>query len=90
MDHLPVPIKGMGQPQKEKGVSTLDMAKRMMLEPTETESRETLEDVIEILICIAREVDEQPELVKEAPHHTCIGRLDEVKAVREPVLRWRK
>ncbi len=98
-----------GQLQKNKGVSTLDMAKRMidygfhpptiyfpmiikeamMFEPTETESRETLDAAAEVLIRIAREVEENPELIKEAPHHTSVGRLDEVQAVREPVLRWR-
>ena len=94
--------------QKEKGVRTLDVAKRlldfgfhpptiyfpliveeaMMIEPTETESKETLDNFAEAMIKIAREVEENPKVVKTAPHNLLISRLDEVKAARELNLRW--
>jgi len=61
----------------------------MMIEPTETESAETLDKFAAAMLAIAREAEEDPELVKSAPHSTEIGRLDEVKAVRQPNLRWK-
>lgn len=61
-----------------------------MIEPTETESKETLDAFIEAMIQIAKEVEENPEIVQEAPHTTVIGRLDETKAARKPVLRYTK
>ncbi|HEX5418305.1 MAG TPA: aminomethyl-transferring glycine dehydrogenase subunit GcvPB [Chloroflexota bacterium] len=60
----------------------------MMIEPTETETPETLDRFVEAMLAIAREAEENPEVVKSAPHTTEIGRLDEVKAVRQPNLRW--
>ncbi len=60
----------------------------MMIEPTETESRATLDRFIEAMRSIAREAREEPETVKGAPHLPKLSRLDEVKAAREPVLRW--
>lgn len=60
----------------------------MMIEPTETESKETLDNYAEVLRKIAQEFRETPELVKNAPH-TTPGRLDEVTAARKPNLRWR-
>lgn len=62
----------------------------LMIEPTETESKETLDEFIEVMIQIAKEAEESPELVQEAPHTTVVGRLDEVTAARKPVLRWEK
>lgn len=62
----------------------------MMIEPTETESRETLDEFIETLIKIAAEAKENPELLKEAPHNTPVRRIDEVLAARSPVLKWKK
>ncbi|NSW91834.1 MAG: aminomethyl-transferring glycine dehydrogenase subunit GcvPB [Firmicutes bacterium] len=62
----------------------------LMIEPTETESRETLDRFIEAMISIAKEAENNPEIVKKAPHNTPIGRLDEIKAAREPVLRWKR
>ena len=59
-----------------------------MIEPTETETPETLDGFIEAMIAIAGEVTATPELVKSAPHTTPIGRLDEARAARKPVLRW--
>jgi len=60
----------------------------MMIEPTETESKETLDRFVEVMKQIAREAEEQPELLHEAPHHTPVRRLDEVRAARQPVLRY--
>jgi len=59
----------------------------LMVEPTETESREALEAFAQALRQIAAEAKEQPSLLKEAPHRESVSRLDEVKAVRHPVLR---
>jgi glycine dehydrogenase subunit 2 len=61
----------------------------MMIEPTETESKQELDAFINALISIAREVDEDPELVLKAPYNTRTSRVDEVAAARKPVLRWR-
>jgi glycine cleavage system P protein (glycine dehydrogenase) subunit 2 len=60
----------------------------LMIEPTETETKETLDAFADALIAIAREAAEQPAVLKEAPHTRPVGRLDEVKAVKEPVVRW--
>ena len=60
-----------------------------MIEPTETESVETLDRFADAMLAIAREAEETPDLVKTAPHTTAIGRLDEVAAVRRPNLRWK-
>jgi glycine dehydrogenase subunit 2 len=62
----------------------------LMIEPTESESREELDLFIAAMRAIAREVEENPELVKTAPHSTRVSRLDEVQAARKPVLRWKK
>ena len=61
----------------------------LMIEPTETESLETLDTFIEAMRSIAREVEEEPHLLAEAPHGTPVGRLDEARAARQPDLRWR-
>jgi glycine dehydrogenase subunit 2 len=58
----------------------------LMIEPTETESKETLDAFVNALIQIAKEARNNPELLKTAPHNTPFGRLDEVKAARELVL----
>ena len=68
----------------------LNVEEAMMIEPTETESKETLDEFIEAMIQIAKEVEDNPEVVQEAPHTTVIGRLDETKAARKPVLRYTK
>lgn len=60
----------------------------IMIEPTETESLETLNSFIDVMIKIAQEARENPELLKSAPHNTHVRRLDEVKAARTPVLKW--
>lgn len=95
--------------QVRKGVSTLDIAKRlidygfhpmtiyfplivqgaMLIEPTESVGRQELDQFVEAMKAIAVEASENAELVRNAPHSTRIGRLDEAKAARKPVLRWR-
>ncbi len=62
----------------------------MMIEPTETESRETLDEFIEAMLTIADEAERAPGLIQSAPHFPKTSRLDEVKAAREPVLRWQE
>ncbi len=95
--------------QKKNGVSTMDIAKRLidygfhpyttafplivpgalMIEPTESESREECDLFIDAMRAIAEEAATNPELVKSAPHSTRVGRLDEVTAARKPILRWK-
>ena len=97
-----------GSKQKEYGVRTLDMAKRlldfgvhpptiyfplnveegMMIEPTVTESKETLDYFIDAMLQIADEVESNPDNVLEAPHTTIIDRLDETTAARKPILKF--
>ncbi len=60
----------------------------MMIEPTETETRESLDSFVRVMHQIAEEVHTQPELVKTAPHTTVVGRLDQALAARKPNLRW--
>ncbi|MGI5920959.1 MAG: aminomethyl-transferring glycine dehydrogenase subunit GcvPB [Syntrophomonadaceae bacterium] len=94
--------------QRQYGVTTLDIAKRLMdfgyhpptvyfplivhealmIEPTETESRERLDEFVTALTTIAQEAENEPEKVKAAPHTTVIKRVDEVTAARKPVLKW--
>jgi len=61
----------------------------LMIEPTESESKETLDQFIAAMKAIAREAREQADLVRSAPHHPRVGRMDETKAARQPNLRWR-
>jgi len=68
----------------------LNVEECLMIEPTETESKETLDSFIEAMIQIAKEVEEQPEIVQEAPHTTVIRRLDETAAARKPILRFKR
>jgi glycine dehydrogenase subunit 2 len=94
--------------QHKNGVSTLDIAKRLldygfhpptiyfplvvsgalMIEPTETETPETLDAFVDAMLSIAQEAKENPDIVKTAPHSTPVSRLDEARAARKPVLRW--
>ena len=60
----------------------------LMIEPTESETKETIDLFIQALIDIDREVTENTELVNNAPHTTPVARLDEAKAARQPDLRW--
>ena len=68
----------------------LIVAGALMIEPTESEPREELDAFCDAMIAIAREAAERPELVRTAPHTTPVRRLDEARAARQPVLRWRR
>jgi glycine dehydrogenase subunit 2 len=92
----------------DKGVTTLDVAKRLldygfyaptiyfplvvrgalMIEPTETESKETLDEFCDAMLAIADEAAREPALLRDAPHRTFRRRLDETAAARRPKLRW--
>jgi glycine dehydrogenase subunit 2 len=61
----------------------------LMIEPTETESKETIEAFADAMIRIKEEAEREPELVRSAPHWSRVGRLDEARAARKPTLRWR-
>ena len=60
----------------------------LMIEPTETETRETLDSFVSIMHSIAEETRNNPEVVRTAPHTTVVGRLDQALAARKPNLRW--
>ena len=60
----------------------------LMIEPTESEGKEALDAFCEAMLAIAREAEEEPELVKGAPYEAPLRRLDEATAARKPVLRW--
>jgi glycine dehydrogenase subunit 2 len=62
----------------------------MMIEPTETESKETLDEFIAAMKTILREAEEDPDKLTEAPHTTPVRRLNEVLAARQLVLKWQK
>lgn len=62
----------------------------MMIEPTETEGKDTIDGFISIMREIAREAKEDPEVVKSAPHNAPIGRVDDVQAAKHPVLKFQK
>jgi len=99
-----------GARQREQGVHTSDVAKRLidygfhpptvyfplivdealMIEPTETESKETLDAFCEAMLAIAREAESEPDLLRGAPHDAPVRRLDEAAAARHPVLRRQK
>jgi len=61
----------------------------MMIEPTETESKEDMDRFVDAMLSIADEAENDPELVKSAPHETALSRLNEALAARRPDLRWR-
>jgi glycine dehydrogenase subunit 2 len=60
----------------------------LMVEPTETEAKETLDAFVDAMVAIAREAAESPQILKDAPHHRPVRRLDEVRAAKHPVLRY--
>ncbi|MGZ4319964.1 MAG: hypothetical protein ACXVRD_11665, partial [Gaiellaceae bacterium] len=60
----------------------------LMIEPTETEAKETLDAFADAMVAIAREAAGDPELLKSAPHDRVVGRLDEVKAAKRAVVRY--
>ena len=59
----------------------------MMIEPTETETKSSLDRFSEVLLKIYKEAEENPELLKKSPSNTPVGRLDAVKAARNPILK---
>jgi glycine dehydrogenase subunit 2 len=61
----------------------------LMIEPTENEAKETLDQFIDAMVQIAREAETSPDVVRGAPHRTKVSRLDEVLANRKPKLRWK-
>jgi glycine dehydrogenase subunit 2 len=66
----------------------LNVSEALMIEPTESEAKETLDAFADAMLAIAREAAEQPKLLKEAPHGTPVGRLDEVKAAKRAIVRY--
>ena len=66
----------------------LIVSNAIMIEPTETESPETLDSFIDIMIKIAEEAKENPDILKTAPHDTPVRRIDEAKAARNLILKW--
>ena len=117
-DVYELPIDGLckhefvfnGLKDKSTGVTTMDVAKRLldygyhaptiyfpllfheslMIEPTENESKETIDGFIAVMRQIAEEAKNEPETVKAAPHLTPIGRVDDVLAAKHPVVTWRQ
>jgi len=59
-----------------------------MIEPTETEAKETLDAFVDAMLAIAREAAEDPQLLKEAPHDRPVRRLDEVRAAKNPIVKY--
>jgi len=60
----------------------------LMIEPTETEAKETLDAFVDAMLAIAREAAEDPQLLKEAPHDRPVRRLDEVRAAKNPIVKY--
>ena len=117
-DVYELPIDGLckhefvfdGLKDKSTGVTTMDVAKRLldygyhaptiyfpllfheslMIEPTENESKETIDGFIAVMRQIAEEAKTDPELVKSAPHNTPIGRVDDVLAAKHPVVTYKQ
>jgi glycine dehydrogenase subunit 2 len=94
--------------EKKSGVTTMDIAKRLldfgihpptiyfplvvhgalMIEPTETESQQTLDEFVAAMEQIYAEAHNNPQALKDAPHTLALRRVDEVAAARHPILRW--
>jgi glycine dehydrogenase subunit 2 len=117
-DVYELPIDGLckhefvfdGLKDKSTGVTTMDVAKRLldygyhaptiyfpllfheslMIEPTENESKETIDGFIGVMRRIAQEAKENPDEVKSAPHHTPIGRVDDVLAAKHPIVTYKQ
>jgi glycine dehydrogenase subunit 2 len=60
----------------------------LMIEPTETEAKETLDAFVDAMLAIAREAAEDPQLLKDAPHDRPVRRLDEVRAAKNPIVKY--
>ncbi len=117
-DVYELPIDGLckhefvfdGLKDKSTGVTTMDVAKRLldygyhaptiyfpllfheslMIEPTENESKDTIDAFIAVMRKIAEEAKTDPELVRSAPHHTPIGRVDDVLAAKHPITTYKQ
>ena len=117
-DVYELPIEGLckhefvfdGLKDKSTGVTTMDVAKRLldygyhaptiyfpllfheslMIEPTENESKDTIDGFIQVMRQIAEEAKNDPELVKTAPHNTPIGRVDDVLAAKHPIVTYKQ
>jgi glycine dehydrogenase subunit 2 len=66
----------------------LNVPEALMIEPTETEAKETLDEFVAAMLEIVRDASESPEVLKDAPHHRPVGRVDEVKAAKRAVVRY--
>ena len=116
-DEYLLPIEGLckhefvfdGLRDKSTGVTTMDVAKRLldygyhaptiyfpllfheslMIEPTENESKDTIDGFVEVMRKIAEEARTNPDIVKSAPHNTPIGRVDDVLAAKHPVVKFK-
>jgi glycine dehydrogenase subunit 2 len=66
----------------------LVVAEALMIEPTETEPKERLDAFADAMLAIAREAEEDPDVIRAAPHHRPVGRLDEVRAAKRPVVKY--
>ena len=117
-DVYELPIDGLckhefvfdGLKDKSTGVTTMDVAKRLldygyhaptiyfpllfheslMIEPTENESKETIDGFVAVMRKIAEEAKTNPDEVKSAPHHTPIGRVDDVLAAKHPIVTYKQ
>ena len=117
-DVYELPIEGLcchefvfdGLKDKSTGVTTMDVAKRLldygyhaptiyfpllfheslMIEPTENESKETIDEFIKVMRLIAKEAKDNPDIVKTAPHNTPIGRVDDVLAAKHPIVTFKQ
>ncbi len=117
-DDYELPIDGLcchefvfdGLKDKSTGVTTMDVAKRLldygyhaptiyfpllfheslMIEPTENESKDTIDEFIAVMRKIAEEAKSDPEMVKTAPHNTPIGRVDDVMAAKHPIVTYKQ
>ena len=116
-DEYLLPIEGLGKHEfvfdglrdKSTGVTTMDVAKRLldygyhaptiyfpllfheslMIEPTENESKDTIDGFVAVMRKIAEEARNNPDVVKSAPHNTPIGRVDDVLAAKHPVVKYK-
>lgn len=68
----------------------INLKQAIMIEPTDTESKDTLDGFIDAMHKIAKEAKENPEMLKESPHHAHVRRPDEVQAARKPILKYTK
>jgi glycine dehydrogenase subunit 2 len=117
-DVYELPIDGLckhefvfdGLKDKSTGVTTMDVAKRLldygyhaptiyfpllfheslMIEPTENESKDTIDGFIDVMRKIAEEAKREPDVVKTAPHNTPIGRVDDVLAAKHPIVTYKQ